>query len=102
MLCISLMGQYPQTIQVIRRTVKFFSKSTFANAHLKIMREKHQISRGLVSIGDTRFGTLYFAGASVQRCLAPLRELCQKKIITIPVGDLCIKTWLLDDMLNQT
>jgi len=77
----------PQTIWVVRRALKFFSKSTFANAHLKIMRQKHQISRGLVSIGKTRFGTLYFAGASVQRCLPPLRELCGKRTITIPVSD---------------
>lgn len=57
------------------------------------MRQKHQVSCGLVSIGKTQFGTLYFAGASVQRCLPPLRELCGKKTITIPVCVSLVQTW---------
>ncbi|KAG1804361.1 hypothetical protein EV424DRAFT_303725 [Suillus variegatus] len=32
----------------------------------------------------TRFGTIYFAGASVQRCLPPIRELCASGKVKIP------------------
>jgi len=68
--------------------VKFFQKSTFANAQLRISRQKYKVSRGLVPIGKTRFGTIYFAGSSIQRCLTPLRELCgdETSRVVIPVG----------------
>jgi len=75
-----------QAIKTTRRVIKFFKKSTFANSHLKLARKTHGVTRGLVSIGKTRFGTIYFAGASVQRCLAPIRELCANETIRIPVS----------------
>ncbi|KIO12119.1 hypothetical protein M404DRAFT_125129 [Pisolithus tinctorius Marx 270] len=67
-------------------TVKYFQKSTFANSHLKMMRSNHQVSHGLVSIGNTHFGTIYFSGASVQCCLPAIHELCGNKTLVIPVN----------------
>ncbi|TDL27053.1 hypothetical protein BD410DRAFT_482841 [Rickenella mellea] len=49
-------------IKNLRRTVKYFKKSTFASAHLRIRRKKLKIRRGLKSIGKTRFGTIYHSG----------------------------------------
>lgn len=53
--------------------------------HLKRKRKKLKISRGLVSIGKTRFATIYHSGESVKRCLPAIRDMCGEKIITIPV-----------------
>ncbi|OJA09166.1 hypothetical protein AZE42_11606 [Rhizopogon vesiculosus] len=62
-----------QAIKTTRRVINIFKKSTFANSHLKHAHKTHKVTRGLVSIGKTRFGTIYFAGASIQRCLTPIR-----------------------------
>jgi hypothetical protein len=78
---------YLQTIQKIRAGVKHFKKSTFATAHLRIQRRQLQIKRGLVSVGKTRFGTLYHSGDSVRRNLKPIRQLCTNKLIYIKVSD---------------
>ncbi|KAG1743283.1 uncharacterized protein EDB91DRAFT_1081218 [Suillus paluster] len=43
-----------------------------------------QIKRGLVSVGKTRFGTIYHSGESLHCCLKPIRQLCTEKIINIP------------------
>ncbi|KAG2090280.1 hypothetical protein BD769DRAFT_1371711, partial [Suillus cothurnatus] len=40
------------------RVIKFFKKSMHAHSHLRIARTKFKITRGLVSIGKTCFGTL--------------------------------------------
>ncbi|KAI6143942.1 hypothetical protein BKA82DRAFT_4017174 [Pisolithus tinctorius] len=44
------------------------------------------VSHGLVSIGNTHFGTIYFSGASVQCCLPAIHELCGNKTLVIPVN----------------
>jgi len=51
-------------IKTTRRVIKFFKKSTHANSHLRSARKTFKVTRGLVSIGKTRFGTMYFSGAS--------------------------------------
>ncbi|KAG0701935.1 hypothetical protein DFH29DRAFT_761202, partial [Suillus ampliporus] len=55
-----------------------------ANSHLQSARKTFKVTCGLVSIGKTRFGTMYFSGASVQRCLPAIRDLCGNGTVTIP------------------
>jgi hypothetical protein len=83
-------GTLVQTIQKIRASVKYFKKSTFATAHLRIRRRHLHIKRGLVSIGKTRFGTMYHSGDSLRRNLKPIRQLCTEKLIYIKVTSLLV------------
>lgn len=71
-------------IKKIRRTIKYFKNSNIASAHLCRRRKDLKITRGLVSVGKTRFGTIYHSGESLRRCLKPIRQLCTEKIINIP------------------
>lgn len=75
---------FQPAIKTTRRVIKIFKKSTYASSHLKVACKHHKVSHGLVSIGKTHFGTIYFAGALVQRCLPPIRELCASGKVKIP------------------
>lgn len=88
---ISKIEFFKPTIKKIRRVIKYFRKSTYAAAHLRRRRRAHHIKRGLQSVGKTRFGTLYHSGASLRRCLQPIRELATENIVTIPVS---LSFWL--------
>ncbi|TFY58563.1 hypothetical protein EVJ58_g6337 [Rhodofomes roseus] len=70
-------------IKHVRKTVKFFKKSTFGKSHLRRRRQKLKIGRGVVSIGKTRFGTMWHSSESVRRCLPAIEGLCREKIVTI-------------------
>lgn len=74
-----------QVIKKVRGTLKYFKKSTFATSHLVICRKQFGVKRGLVSVGKTRFGTMYHAGESIRRNLKPIRQLCSEKLIHITV-----------------
>ncbi|KAG0701297.1 ribonuclease H-like domain-containing protein [Suillus ampliporus] len=73
-------------IKKIRRMIKYFKNSNIASAHLRCHRKDLQIKRGLVSVGKTRFGTIYHSGESLRRCLKPIRQLCTEKVINIPLN----------------
>ncbi|KAJ7078266.1 hypothetical protein C8R44DRAFT_97413 [Mycena epipterygia] len=66
-----------------RVTITYFSHSTYSATHLKALRVIRDINEGLEKIGKTRFGTLYWAGYSLLRCLPPIVELIQSGIINV-------------------
>jgi hypothetical protein len=72
-----------QTISRLRSIITYFKKSSFAKRHLTAFRVYVDIKTGLVSIGDTRFLTLYHSGSSVERCLTPIKELVESKVLTL-------------------
>ena len=88
-------------IKTICRIVKFFRKSTFANAQLKIACKKHHITQGLVAIGNTRFGSMYFAGLSVHHCLPAIRELCGNDTVVVPVCLMIVYLTYLTDYIHR-
>ncbi|KAH7918579.1 hypothetical protein BV22DRAFT_977380, partial [Leucogyrophana mollusca] len=90
--------EFQPVIKIICRSLKFFKKLTHANSHLKERQKKHNINHGLVSIGKTHFGTIYFSGVSVQQCLPAIRELCGNEIVIIPVMKL---NWPLQDVQDS-
>jgi hypothetical protein len=57
--------------------------------HFDYQRKKMEISRGLETIGETRFGTLYWSGKSILRGLPALKAITaiEELQITIPVSD---------------
>jgi hypothetical protein len=54
--------------------------------HLERTRTRLGIKRGLESIGDTRFATIYWSAVSVHRCLPALREIVSDKKLGIEIG----------------
>ncbi|KIO32093.1 hypothetical protein M407DRAFT_67168 [Tulasnella calospora MUT 4182] len=63
------------TIETVRRLLQFFHHSTAATNRFRTTLDKLGISRGLGTIGNTRFATVYYACNSVLRCLPALYEL---------------------------
>ena len=72
-----------QTISHLRSIVTYFRKSSFAKRHLTVFRVYINIKTGLVSVGDTRFLTLYYSGHSVEQCLPAIKELVERKVLTL-------------------
>ncbi|KAJ7264849.1 hypothetical protein C8J57DRAFT_1069868 [Mycena rebaudengoi] len=67
----------------MRTTITYFSHSTYSVTHLNALRVIYDINKGLEAIGKTRFGTLYWAGYSLLRCLALIAELIELGIIDL-------------------
>ncbi|KAI0755573.1 ribonuclease H-like domain-containing protein [Fomes fomentarius] len=72
---ITALIEFKVLIANLRDIIKYFRKSTIASTELTILRLQDGVSRGLESIGKTRFATVYWAAESVKRCLPQLQQL---------------------------
>jgi hypothetical protein len=54
--------------------------------HFNYERTSLKIGRGLQSIGDTRFGTIYWAAESLRRCLPALRNIVGDEVLGIDIN----------------
>ena len=61
------------------------NKSTYSMEHFNYQRKKMGISRGLETIGETRFGTLYWSGKSVLRGLPALKAIAADEELQIKI-----------------
>ena len=59
-----------------------FKKSSFAKTHLTALHVHMDIKCGLVSIGNTRFLTYYYAASSALDSFDAIEQLVNQKIIT--------------------
>jgi hypothetical protein len=71
----------------MRTTITYFSHSTYSATHLKALRVILEINKGLETVGKTRFGTLYWAGYALQRCIPGISELIQSGVIDVDSSD---------------
>lgn len=76
---------FEQVISDMRRTLTFFSHSDQAVNLLLEIRLEMDISRGLESIGSTRFATITISAVSISRCLPALRDGCSSGRLVIEV-----------------
>ncbi|KIJ10218.1 hypothetical protein PAXINDRAFT_86391 [Paxillus involutus ATCC 200175] len=72
----------------LRRILAFMSRSAYATEHFNHERLKIGITRGLEAIGDTRFGTIYWAGKSVQRSLSAFQVIVENEALGIDIASL--------------
>ena len=74
-----------QMMSNLKKTVRFFSKSTFSAAELQKARKDVDITQGLTKIGKTRFATHWTAAVALEKCLPQIQELLSDGIIKIKV-----------------
>ena len=93
---IALLPEFENVIHQIRTILAFMSQSSYAMEHFDHQRDQLGISRGLESIGETRFGTIYWAGRSVQRGLPAFRAIIEDESlgINIAVSEIIQKFYL--------
>jgi hypothetical protein len=72
-------------IRQVRGVLSFMSHSTFAAEHFNHQRALLNIGRGLEAIGDTRFGTLYWAALSVQRGIPAFQAIIEDENLGIEI-----------------
>lgn len=61
-------------------------RSTYSMEHYDYQRRKLNISRGLETVGDTRFGTIYWAAESVRRGLPAFRAIVADESLGISIS----------------
>ncbi|EJD48847.1 hypothetical protein AURDEDRAFT_19206, partial [Auricularia subglabra TFB-10046 SS5] len=66
---------FEDCISKVKVVIKYFHKSNFASTHLSALRVAMDIDNGLVSIGNTRFLTLYYAGDALHDCMPAVKKL---------------------------
>ncbi|KAJ7839439.1 ribonuclease H-like domain-containing protein [Mycena olivaceomarginata] len=66
---------FQDSIGKTRTTITFFSHSTYSTTHLDALRVIFEINKGLEAIGKTRFGTIYWSGYSLIRCVPAINNL---------------------------
>lgn len=62
----------------------YFKKSYHAKRHLKVYNMlQYMLKEGIVSVGKTRFITLYYAGSSVLLALPAIKDLIKGRVIKL-------------------
>ncbi|KAG1897103.1 uncharacterized protein F5891DRAFT_896508, partial [Suillus fuscotomentosus] len=82
---ICLLPEFAEVIRQVRGVLSFMSHSTFAAEHFEHQRALLNIGRGLEGIGDTRFGTLYWAALSVQRGIPAFQAIIEDESLGIEI-----------------
>jgi predicted metal-binding transcription factor (methanogenesis marker protein 9) len=82
---ICLLPQFEETINQLCHILSFMSRSGYATEHYNHEWSKLGITRGLEAIGDTCFGTIYWAGKSVQRGLPAFQAIVENEALGIDI-----------------
>ncbi|KAF7303480.1 DUF659 domain-containing protein [Mycena indigotica] len=75
------LAHFEEGIEKMRTVIGFFSTSTYAGTHLKALRVIMDITKGLVTVGKTRFGTMYWSGYALLRNLPAIHELIRLGVV---------------------
>lgn len=67
----------------MRIVIRFFRKSSYASHHLDAWRIILGVLKGLISIGKTRFLTLYYAIHALLPCVPIIVELVKSGVISV-------------------
>jgi len=86
-----------QTILEIRAILAFLSRSGYTWEHLDFQHTQLGISEGIVHIGETRFGTVYWTATSVQHCLPAFMAVVKDKALDIDITVSSIVDWWRSD-----
>ncbi|KAJ6512898.1 ribonuclease H-like domain-containing protein [Mycena sanguinolenta] len=98
---ITRLPYFTNAILKTRVTITHFSHSTYSATHLKALRVIFDINKGLEKIGKTRFGTIYWAGYALLRCLPPIDELFLSGIITTDGAEKSKLAWFKQFRVRQ-
>ncbi|OJT07823.1 hypothetical protein TRAPUB_1283 [Trametes pubescens] len=72
---ITKLSEFKGFISNLRKLVTYFRKSTKASADLTAAQVEEGLTRGLQSVGKTRFATVYWSAESLRGCLPVMRQL---------------------------
>ena len=75
-----------KVISQIQGVLAFMSHSSYAREHFDHIHSRLGISRGLESIGDTCFGTIFWAALSIQQGLPAFQTLVENPSLHIEIG----------------
>lgn len=72
-------------IDILKATIQYFSHSDSSTKKVEALRKQENITKGLVTIGKTRFATHYTAAVALERCFPVIRDLTVDKAINFKV-----------------
>lgn len=86
------LGAFQKTISNLRELLSFMSLSTYTLDHYNITRNKHNVSHGLQSVGETRFATIYWSLESVLAGIDVFTEITRSPTLGIK-SEVCPTTF---------
>ncbi|KIM65708.1 hypothetical protein SCLCIDRAFT_14867 [Scleroderma citrinum Foug A] len=81
-----MLHEFEEVISQIQGVLAFMSHSSYAREHFDHIHSRLGISSGLESIGDTRFGTIFWAALSIQQGLSAFQTLVENPSLHIEIG----------------
>ncbi|OSC99612.1 hypothetical protein PYCCODRAFT_1372721, partial [Trametes coccinea BRFM310] len=81
---ITKLPDFKDFIGNLRKIIQYFRRSTKASNDLTAARLEEGLTRGLQSIGKTRFASVYWSAESLRACLPLMRHLVSNGKLVIP------------------
>ncbi|CDO73916.1 hypothetical protein BN946_scf185016.g73 [Trametes cinnabarina] len=81
---ITKLPEFKELIGSLRKIIQYFRKSTKASNDLAAAHLEEGLTRGLQSIGKTRFASVYWSAESLRACLPLMRQLVSSGRLAIP------------------
>ncbi|CDO75074.1 hypothetical protein BN946_scf184703.g4 [Trametes cinnabarina] len=81
---ITKLPDFKDFIRNLRKIIQYFRRSTKASNDLTAARLEEGLTRGLQSIGKTRFASVYWSAESLRACLPLMRHLVSNGKLVIP------------------
>ncbi|KAJ3921466.1 ribonuclease H-like domain-containing protein, partial [Lentinula edodes] len=78
---ITKLEEFKPMIDILKATIQYFSHSDSSTKKVEALRKQENITKGLVTIGKTRFATHYTAAVALERCFPVIRDLTVDKAI---------------------
>jgi hypothetical protein len=74
-----------QTITTLHAIIAYLNKSTYTQEHYDYQRSKLGITHSIENPGETRFGSNFWSGVSIQRGLPAFRALAKDEALGIEI-----------------
>ncbi|KAJ3870616.1 hypothetical protein F5051DRAFT_434495, partial [Lentinula edodes] len=84
---ITKLEEFKLMINILKATIQYFSHSDSSTKKVEALRKQENITKGLVTIGKTRFATHYTAAIALERCFPVIRDLTVDKAINFKNKD---------------
>ncbi|KAJ3805203.1 ribonuclease H-like domain-containing protein [Lentinula aff. lateritia] len=84
---ITKLEEFKPMIDILKATIQYFSHSDSSTKKVEALRKQENITKGLVTIGKTRFATHYTAAVALERCFPVIRDLTVDKAINFKNKD---------------
>ncbi|KAH7308263.1 hypothetical protein B0J17DRAFT_587568, partial [Rhizoctonia solani] len=91
---IGQLQHFQSCVSKMKSITAYFHTSTYANRHLAALQVLHNVHKGIIAIGNTRFASYFYAAQSVLNCLPLILQLISSAVLELSSASPIY--WMLD------